>query len=55
MGEKCLENKDKMRNSSLSVVMQCEADAANCGSGGRWFESTQLYQLCHCTGFIFPD
>ena len=44
MGAKAQKNRDKMRKSSLFLVMQCESDAANCGSGGRWFESTQLYQ-----------
>ena len=44
MGAKAQKNRDKMRKSSLFLVMQCERDAANCGSGGRWFESTQLYQ-----------
>ncbi len=27
----------------------------DCGSGGRWFESTQLYQLSLCFSALFTD
>ena len=40
-----MEKQEQMRGSALFIVMQCATDTANCGSGGRWFESTQLYQL----------
>jgi len=39
-----MEKQEQMRDSVLFIVMQCGNGAANCGSGGRWFESTQLYQ-----------
>jgi hypothetical protein len=39
---------------SCSIKDLAEMGAHNCGSGGRWFESTQLYQSIKTqTGLLF--
>ena len=42
--------KNKGKSGSMTNIRSCIKDlrfsgAHNCGSGGRWFESTQLYQI----------